>query len=71
MSPIAFAVCVSLALQLAAVSAGGAPLTLSATYFGVRPNCRENAVPGVKKALDACRQAEGAVLVFPKGRYDF
>jgi hypothetical protein len=60
-----------LALQLFAASAGAATQTLSVTNFGVRPNSRENAVPGVRKALEACRQAEAAVLVFRKGRYDF
>jgi len=45
--------------------------TISVADFGVRPNSRQNAVAGVKKALEACRKAEDALLVFPKGRYDF
>lgn len=60
-----------LAFQLVAASDGAATLTISVTNFGVRPNSRENAVLGVRKALEACRQGKGATLVFPKGRYDF
>lgn len=44
---------------------------ISVADFGVRPNTRENAVPAVRKALEACRLREAPVLVFPKGRYDF
>lgn len=61
----------ALALHLAAVSASAATETISVADFGVRPNSRQNAVAGVKKALEACREAEAALLVFPKGRYDF
>ncbi|GHT59575.1 alpha-1,3-galactosidase B [Spirochaetia bacterium] len=43
--------------------------TLSIADFGLKPDTRKNAVPFVQKALAAC--TEGAVLVFPKGRYDF
>ncbi|MHC4740940.1 MAG: alpha-1,3-galactosidase-related protein [Planctomycetota bacterium] len=45
--------------------------TVNVTDFGVEPNSRRNAVAGVQKALQACRKVENAVLVFPKGRYDF
>jgi len=61
----------ALALHLANVSASAATETISVADFGVRPNSRENAVRGVRKALEACREAKDAVLVFPKGRYDF
>jgi hypothetical protein len=45
--------------------------TASIKEFGYVPNSRINAVPFVKKALQACRDKKIAVLVFPKGRYDF
>ena len=44
---------------------------IDVTDFGVRPDSRVNAVRGVRAALEACRQAAPATLVFPKGRYDF
>jgi hypothetical protein len=45
--------------------------TVSIAAFGLKPDTRENAVPYVQKALDSCRSLHDAVLVFPKGRYDF
>ncbi len=45
--------------------------TISLSQFGYVPNSRVNAVPFVQKALEACRNKKNAVLVFPKGRYDF
>jgi hypothetical protein len=45
--------------------------TIRITAFGYVPNSHENAVPFVKKALAACKNKKTAVLVFPKGRYDF
>ncbi len=44
---------------------------MSVTEFGARPNSRENAVPAVQKALEACRGRKSALLIFPAGRYDF
>ncbi|MDR3194447.1 MAG: hypothetical protein LBT76_04030, partial [Tannerella sp.] len=44
---------------------------VSVADFGLKPDTRENAVPYVKKALEACRFSKQAVIVFPKGRYDF
>ncbi|MCX6560643.1 MAG: right-handed parallel beta-helix repeat-containing protein [Candidatus Aminicenantes bacterium] len=41
------------------------------TDFGIKPDSRENAVPAVVKALQACRGLKNPVLVFPEGRYDF
>jgi hypothetical protein len=41
------------------------------TDFGANPAGREDAVPAIQKALDACRAGNAALLVFPKGRYDF
>lgn len=55
----------------AAAPAAAAARTVNVTDFGVRPDSRENAVAGVRKAIEACQGAEAAVLVFPKGRYDF
>jgi hypothetical protein len=45
--------------------------TVSMADFGLKPGTRENAVPYVKKALEACKGKAQATLVFPKGRYDF
>ncbi len=39
--------------------------------FGVRSDSREDAVLGVRAAIEACRKQSPATLVFPKGRYDF
>ncbi|MDR2764445.1 MAG: right-handed parallel beta-helix repeat-containing protein [Tannerella sp.] len=44
---------------------------VSVADFGLKPDTRENAVPYVKKALEACRHSKNAVIVFPRGRYDF
>lgn len=45
--------------------------TISITQFGYKPGSRENAVPFVAKAIALCKTKAHAVLVFPKGRYDF
>jgi hypothetical protein len=44
---------------------------ISVTDFGAAPSSRVSAVAQVKRALEACRGYESAVLKFPKGRYDF
>lgn len=41
------------------------------TDFGAKPDSRQNAVPAVRRALEACRKLADPVLVFPRGRYDF
>ncbi|MFT3704505.1 MAG: right-handed parallel beta-helix repeat-containing protein [Agriterribacter sp.] len=41
------------------------------TGFGIQPNSFEDAVPAVKKAIEACKNKSGITLSFPKGRYDF
>lgn len=45
--------------------------TISITQFGYQPGSRENAVPFVAKAIELCKTKVHAVLLFPKGRYDF
>lgn len=45
--------------------------TINVSEFGYMPNSRINAVPYVKKAIEACRGKANPVLIFPKGRYDF
>jgi hypothetical protein len=45
--------------------------TVSVADFGLKPDTRENAVPYVQKAIDACRNSRHATIVFPAGRYDF
>lgn len=45
--------------------------TLYISSFGLKPDSRVNAVPAVQAALKACKEKGSAVLVFPKGRYDF
>ncbi|MEX6687291.1 right-handed parallel beta-helix repeat-containing protein [Danxiaibacter flavus] len=44
---------------------------IDVTGFGVRPDSYEDATQGVQRAIEACRNKPGAVLSFPKGRYDF
>ena len=41
------------------------------TDFGATPDSRTDAVQCVRAALEACRKESAAILVFPKGRYDF
>ena len=41
------------------------------TDFGVKPDSGEDAVKGVRAAIEACRKESPVTLVFPKGRYDF
>jgi pectate lyase len=53
------------------VTAAKAQDTISIKDFGYVANSHENAVPFVKTALAACKNKKNAVLVFPKGRYDF
>ncbi len=48
-----------------------APQRVSVADFGARPGSREDAVPAVRKALEACKRLDSAILVFPRGRYDF
>jgi hypothetical protein len=51
--------------------AAQAPAVVRITDFGLKPDSRENAVPAVIKALQACRRFDRPVLLFPQGRYDF
>ncbi|MCX6996708.1 MAG: alpha-1,3-galactosidase B [Kiritimatiellaeota bacterium] len=44
---------------------------IQVTDFGVKPDSKDDAVKGVRAALEACRKAAAVTLVFPKGRYDF
>ncbi len=62
---------ITLVAFLLASNAMSARQILSVEDFGLLPNTRENAVPYVKKAIEACREVENAVLFFPEGRYDF
>ena len=43
---------------------------LSVKEYGVTPG-KEDATPGLMKALEACRQLDDPVLSFPKGEYHF
>ncbi len=45
--------------------------TVSIAQFGYEPGSRQNAAPFVAKAIEQCKTKGHAVLVFPKGRYDF
>jgi len=62
---------VGLLLLAMATKADIARDTVSVADFGLKPNTRENATPFLRRALDSCRLKTSAVLVFPKGRYDF
>jgi len=41
------------------------------TDFEAQPDSRRNSVVAVQRALEACRNVDHPVLVFPTGRYDF
>ena len=47
------------------------PVRISVTDFGAEPNGKKDCVAAVAKALEVCREHKSAILVFPKGRYDF
>jgi hypothetical protein len=49
---------------------GKAPSNLNVADFGVNPG-KEDATPGLIKALEASRQLEDCELIFPKGEYHF
>jgi len=53
------------------VPPGAKGKVIRVTDFGVKPDSKEDAVPGVRAAIEACRKDSAATLVFPKGRYDF
>ncbi len=38
--------------------------------YGVHTNSFENAAPGIRKAIDACRHKPGSILLLPGGRID-
>ena len=44
---------------------------ISVTDFGAEPNSKKDTVAAVAQALEVCKSHESAILVFPKGRYDF
>lgn len=45
--------------------------TIRISDFGLAAGSRENAVPFVQKALEACKGKINPVVLFPEGRYDF
>jgi hypothetical protein len=45
--------------------------TIHFNTFGYAENSHINAVPYLKKAIEACKQKRNPILVFPKGRFDF
>ena len=47
------------------------PVKIFVTDFGAEPNSKKDSVAAVAQALEACKTHESAILVFPKGRYDF
>ncbi|MDR0337639.1 MAG: hypothetical protein LBI18_11170 [Planctomycetaceae bacterium] len=47
------------------------PEKILVTDFGATPNNKTDCVLAVQKALEACKNKESAILVFPQGRYDF
>ena len=58
-------------LSLLAVQWSRGATEVRVTDFGAKPDSRWNAVPAVRRALEACRKLDHPVLVFPQGRYDF
>ncbi|MDR0327441.1 MAG: hypothetical protein LBI05_04000, partial [Planctomycetaceae bacterium] len=47
------------------------PVKVSVADFGAEPNTKKDCITAVAKALEACKQHEASILIFPKGRYDF
>lgn len=69
--PLPAAPCIHPGMTQISVATDSAKDTIRLTDFGLQPDSRINAVPFVQKALEACKGKEGAVVLFPKGRYDF
>lgn len=63
--------CLLIADLLSIAVGSAAAETIRVTDFGIHPNSSSNASPGLRKAVEAALAHPGAVLVFPKGRYDF
>ena len=57
-------------LGILSLTCGYAQKTLQITDFGVNPDSWNDAVPAIKKAVNACRGQEYVTINFPKGRYD-
>ena len=47
------------------------PVRISVADFGAEPNGRKDCVASVQQAIDACKGKDSAILLFPRGRYDF
>jgi hypothetical protein len=45
--------------------------TVQVTDYGYEPGSRNNVIPALFEALEECAVHDSAILVFPKGRYDF
>ncbi|HTJ13531.1 MAG TPA: hypothetical protein VL547_15960 [Dinghuibacter sp.] len=58
-----------LALLLLAITSYARAQRVLVTTYGARPDSHKDATAAVRRALNAL--ADGAALVFPKGRYDF
>ncbi len=62
---------ITAALCCVAAAASVKPAIIKVTDYGVAPESKQNAVPAVNAALKAAGTKKSAVIVFPKGRYDF
>ncbi|MDR2138839.1 MAG: hypothetical protein LBP50_04755 [Tannerella sp.] len=56
---------------LFAMMTASARQTLRITDFGAVPDSWTDALPAVRQAIRTCSAADGVVIEFPKGRYDF
>lgn len=62
---------ITAAVAFAQVAAYGAQRdTIRVADYGVRPGTYVNCTPALQRAIDACREHPGAVLLFEPGRYD-
>ncbi|SMC87303.1 right-handed parallel beta-helix repeat-containing protein [Pedobacter nyackensis] len=59
-----------LLFQFAAVKYSLAQERIRLTEYGVRANSYENAAPGIRKAIEACKAKPGSTLLLPTGRID-
>lgn len=65
---------ISLVIQAAlagGVLADTAGKKVMITDYGYEPGSRSNVIPALTAALKECRSLDSAILVFPRGRYDF
>jgi len=62
--------CMICCFQFIGIQFSHAQRVVRAVDYGVRSNNTENAAPGIRKAIEACKRRPGSVLLLPGGRID-